>query len=83
MSCYRATALNTHPNGPTGHPGLCLCPHHNLPPAQLHLLSSAGIDVCLLCHFPSGDMQTNTARTLLAPAPLDQEPPAHPRRAWG
>ena len=32
VSCYRATALNTHPNGPTGHPGLCLCPHHNLPP---------------------------------------------------
>lgn len=32
VSCYRATALNTHLNGPTGHPGLCLCPHHNLPP---------------------------------------------------
>nr|CAI9713131.1 unnamed protein product [Rangifer tarandus platyrhynchus] len=42
--------------------------------AQLHLLFSAGIDICLLCHFPSGDMRTNTARTLLAPASLDQEP---------
>lgn len=47
---------------------------------QLHLLSSAGIDVCLLCHFPSGDMGTNTARTLLAPASLDQEPQHPPPR---
>jgi len=42
--------------------------------AQLHLLSSTGIDVCLLCHLPSGDMRPNTARTLLVPASLDREP---------
>lgn len=54
-SCFGAAAASTHPSGPVGDPGLCLCsPPHALPLGPAASLSVAGVDICLPCPFPSG-----------------------------